>query len=153
MTLLPRLQIVNADNLPVAGSAHWNGRVWLIVLNSRDALVQQRWSLAHELKHVIDHTARAFLYTGTLGMSAPEQAERAADFFAGCLLMPEPWLRDALLAGCERRAQFGRRFGVPATAAEARLAQVGLAPLPRRDSTFSRTDRGPNDLLEMGGGE
>jgi predicted transcriptional regulator len=130
IALLPHVEVVSAEDVPISGSAHWDGHRWLIVLNSRDSLVQQRYSLAHELKHVIDHTTRSFLYTGMPGMTAAEQAERAADYFAGCLLMPEAWLRDAWLAGCERRAQFGRRFGVPATAAEQRLSQIGLAPLP-----------------------
>jgi len=133
IALLPHLQVINGDDVPVSGSAHWNGHGWLIVLNARESIVQQRYSLAHELKHIIDHTTRAFLYTGMAGMNAQEQAEQAADYFAGCLLMPERWLKEAWLAGCERRAQFGRRFGVPADAAERRLTQVGLAPHPSHD--------------------
>ena len=133
IAMLPHLQVINGDDVPVSGSAHWNGHGWLIILNARESLVHQRYSLAHELKHVIDHTTRAFLYTGMANMTAAKQAEQAADYFAGCLLMPERWLKDAWLAGCERRAQFGRRFGVPAQAAERRLTQVGLAPPSSRE--------------------
>lgn len=125
---LPPVTVVAETRVPVAGSAHWSGSTWVIVLNAGDSAAKQRLALAHELKHIIDHTTRSFLYRGMPGMTAAEQAERAADYFAGCLLMPTRWLKAAWASDCRTAAQFARRFGAPASTAKARLVQVGLAP-------------------------
>ena len=125
---LPRIEVVFADDSPVSGSAHWDGHDWIIVVNAREREPRRRASLAHELKHVIDHTTHSFLYSGMPRMTAAEQAERAADYFAGCLLMPTNWLKQASADGCRTAEQFASRFGVSSRLADKRLHQVGLAP-------------------------
>jgi hypothetical protein len=131
ITHLPRLQVV-MDDLPASGSAHWNGRAWLIVLNRRQHEPGRRFALAHELKHVIDHTTHSFLYRGMPGMPPVEQAERAADYFAGCLLAPQLFLGRACADGAKTPAEIGRLFAIPRPLANTRLAQCGLAPGKRR---------------------
>lgn len=128
MLRLPRIEVVFADDSPVAGSAHWDGHDWIVVLNGRKRIAARRYSLAHELKHVIDHTTRGLLYRGMPRLSAVEQAERAADFFADCLLMPAAWVEAASADGCRTAAEYAQRFHVPVGAATRRLSHLGLAP-------------------------
>src|SRR2546423_1441838 len=54
---LPRIQVLR-ESLPVSGSAHWNGRYWIITINGDEPPVRQRFSLMHEFKHVLDHTTK-----------------------------------------------------------------------------------------------
>jgi Zn-dependent peptidase ImmA (M78 family) len=127
LTALPRVRVVH-DDVPVSGSAHWDGRSWLVVLNSRERSPRQRFALAHELKHIVDHTTHAFLYNAMPGMNPVEQAERAADYFAGCLLAPRSWLRAACADGAKSPKEIARLFAIPVPLAETRLTQCGLAP-------------------------
>lgn len=146
---LPRIEVVFANDSPVSGSAHWDGHDWIIVVNAREREPRRRFSLAHELKHVVDHTTRSFLYTGMPRITAAAQSERAADYFAGCLLMPTNWLKQASADGCRTAAEFGSRFGVPIRFADTRLHQVGLAPPLTQQVTLSLNDPRPeNDPLE-----
>jgi len=140
ITRLPRLKVV-VDNSPVFGSAHWNGSTWLIVVNGRQRERRRRFTLAHELKHVVDHTTHAFLYTGMPGMTAAEQAERAADYFAGCLLTPRRWLKRACADGPRTPREISRLFTVPVPIADTRLTQCGLAPRDQRSEHSVRSVR------------
>jgi predicted transcriptional regulator len=145
---LPRMQVVCVGDSPVAGSVHWDGHDWIVVVNSRQHEPRRRYSLAHEFKHVIDHTTRAFLYTGMPRMTAAEQAERAADYFAGCLLMPHRQLKAAATDGCRTAAEYASRFVVPTAAAEKRLAQLGLAPPRSRQVRLVLEDTRPEQELD-----
>ena len=145
---LPRMHVVWAADSPVAGSVHWDGHDWIIVVNSRQHEPRRRYSLAHEFKHVIDHTTRAFLYTGMPRVTAADQAERAADYFAGCLLMPPRQLQEAAIHGCRTAAEYASRFVVPTAAAEKRLAQLGLAPPRSRQVALAFEDTRPKVELE-----
>ncbi|MCA1705631.1 MAG: ImmA/IrrE family metallo-endopeptidase, partial [Actinobacteria bacterium] len=90
---LPRLEVHHDLDLPVSGTTHWlNGR-WIITVNASEPLARQRFTLAHELKHVIDHRHRDVLYADLPACSVDLQTERAADNFAACLLMPKRWVK------------------------------------------------------------
>ncbi len=61
---LPRIEVLRKSPWPVSGATQWvNGR-WIIVLNGAEPAVRQRFSLAHELKHIIDHPFVDLLYRG-----------------------------------------------------------------------------------------
>jgi Zn-dependent peptidase ImmA (M78 family) len=75
----------------------WSHGRWLILLNAADSRGRQRFSLAHELKHILDHPFVTILYA-RWGEST-DQAEQACDYFASCLLMPSRWLRQAWAEG------------------------------------------------------
>jgi hypothetical protein len=147
ITALPRIEVVTDAQPLVSGSAHWSGRTWVIVLNARERRPRQRFALAHEFKHVIDHTTKSFLYTGMPGMTAAEQAERAADYFAGCLLVPRTWLRKACAHGRRTPREIARLFNVPVPLARTRLNQCGLAATSERPNrprrSGARCDREP----------
>ncbi|MGI8612415.1 MAG: ImmA/IrrE family metallo-endopeptidase [Nocardioidaceae bacterium] len=134
---LPRLCIVRR-RLPTSGMSYWNGHCWVIALNSSEPESRQRFTLFHEYKHVIDHARTERLYVGNGDHAPAEQAEQAADYFAGCVLMPKRLMKRAWCGGVQRSKQLAELFDVSTRAAEVRLAQIGLnesrprcAPPPR----------------------
>lgn len=133
---LPRLRVV-FERLPVSGMSHWNGQDWIIAIARDDSPARQRFTLLHEFKHIIDHGHTARLYRGSGGRSTTEQAEAAADFFAGCALVPRRELKSAWGRGIQRVEHLVDLFGVSELAIRVRLAQTGLdrgadnVPTPR----------------------
>jgi Zn-dependent peptidase ImmA (M78 family) len=116
---LPRLQIVR-EPLPTSGLSYWNGQTWVIVLNRDDSPARQRYTLAHEYKHIVDHGAAKQLYRSQW------EAERAADYFAACLLMPKPELKRVFCNLTQDLRWLARHFGVSQSALRYRLEQIGL---------------------------
>lgn len=125
ITELPRIKVVYAD-LPVSGTSHWNGSDWVITLNRHEATVRQRLTLAHEYKHIVDHGSTKRLYTGSWRHSAEAQSEQAADYFAGCVLVPRRLLKRAWGNGIQDPIDLARHFKVSVPAITVRLAQTGL---------------------------
>lgn len=135
---LPRIRIVY-DRLPVSGLSYWNGRQWILAISASDSPARQRFTLLHELKHIIDHGAVTRLYTGTKHKTAQAQAEQTADYFAGCALVPRAALKRAWGNGMQRIETLADHFGVSEQAMQVRLDQTGLSrgtdpePTPRRE--------------------
>lgn len=127
------LQSLHGDvPVPETFAAHWNGRYWVITLSADEHPLRQRFSLAHEFKHVIDHTTTVFLYANRPYMSAYEQAERVADYFAACLLMPKRVVTRLWCQGHQNTAMLARMLQVSEPALRYRLDQLGLTERPRR---------------------
>jgi Zn-dependent peptidase ImmA (M78 family) len=122
---LPRIRVVR-DSLPVSGSAHWNGRYWVITINADEPYVRQRFSLMHEFKHVLDHTRRHLPYYEESALTHGEQAERIADYFAACVLMPKKVVTRLWCSGQQ---------DIPALAAK---LQVSVPALRYRSRPMSR---------------
>lgn len=142
---LPRV-VITYEELPVSGTSHWNGSHWVIALNKHEPLVRQRFTLFHEFKHVIDHGQAWRLYSGDRVHSGKEQAELAADYFAGCALVPKRLLKRAWGDGVQRVSDLAQRFGVSTAAIDVRLSQTGLN-LPRdRCARPVHTVRGPQQF-------
>jgi Zn-dependent peptidase ImmA (M78 family) len=142
---LPRIRVVQRD-LPTSGMSYWDGHTWVIALNAAEPSTRQRFTLLHEYKHIIDHGATDRLYTGTVRHTASEQAEQAADYFAGCALMPKRLMKRAWGQGLQRPRDLARRFHVSERAIDVRLAQLGLSePCDRcaPPSTVRTTGRMP----------
>lgn len=123
---LPRIQVDRLAPIPVSGSAHWMGSRWVIVLNGAEPIVRQRFSLAHEFKHVLDNPFDGFLYPASGDMSSAELAEQVADYFAACLLMPRPWLKRIWCNETQDVDQLSRKFEVSKKAIHIRLQKIGL---------------------------
>jgi hypothetical protein len=121
---LPRFRVHYAE-IPVSGAAHWNGRHWIITVNAAEPETRQRFSVAHEFKHILDHTTRQYLYESRMGRSAAEQAERAADYFAACLLMPKRVVK-RLWGEHRDPVTLAMQLHVSASAIHYRLHQLGL---------------------------
>jgi hypothetical protein len=145
---LPRVLVRTDVDLPVSGSTAWTAGRWLIVLNGAEPLTRQRFSLAHEFKHAIDHRSRDVLYVDRPKQTAYAQAEQAADYFAACLLMPRRWVKRAWADGHQRVSDLSNLFQVSAPAMSRRLEHLGLGTQPgatgadgRQSPTYARLKR------------
>jgi predicted transcriptional regulator len=132
ITDLPRIRIEREYWLPVSGAAHWNGHYWIISLSGSEHRLRQRFSMMHEFKHVLDHTTKDFLYRDRPGSTAHDQAERVADYFAACLLMPKRVVKRLWYQGHQDLADLASLLRVSPTAVRYRLDQLGLTERPVR---------------------
>jgi hypothetical protein len=146
VTKLPRLEVRMEVDLPASGSTHWERGRWIITLNASEPIVRQRFSLMHEFKHILDHTTRQYLYGDVANDDqAAARAERAADQFAGFLLMPKRWIKREWFNNGQRLSIAAQRFDVSPRALAVRLWLLGMAPqVPRcatRNASAIRRDR------------
>lgn len=85
LTALTRMGIERVPGLATVGtsghSRYQQGR-WVISIDGGESLARQRFTIAHEVKHIID-SARPRLYA----QLTDAQVERVCEHFAGCLLM------------------------------------------------------------------
>lgn len=125
---LPRIE-VRVDSrlaiLRISGLSEWSNGRWVITINKADAPTRRRFSLAHEFKHVLDHPFVHTLYPHYADEKNPE-AERICDYFAACLLMPRPWVKQLWTAGIQDVDELAARFRVSPAAMVRRLEQLGL---------------------------
>lgn len=130
LAALPRIRVVYED-LPVSGMSHWNGTTWIITINAGDPPTRQRFTALHEFHHIICHGHTQHLFNdtkrGRTVVTAEEQAERAADYFAGCALVPKRDLKHAWVNGRQRLTTLADHFGVSHAAMTVRLDQTGIA--------------------------
>lgn len=139
VTQLANIEVQLDNDLPASGSAHWESGRWIITLKGSDAMSRRRFSLMHELKHVLDHPARNALYGDTIkDPIAAYRAERGADQFAACVLMPERWIKREWFVAGQRLPEVGARFGVSTRALSVRLWLLGMAPEVKRWASMPR---------------
>ncbi|MEV8149974.1 ImmA/IrrE family metallo-endopeptidase [Arthrobacter sp. NPDC080073] len=104
----------------------------IIYVNDSHSAVRQRFTIAHELGHYIQETARGKKTFQTLkrlkGHSdqGTDEKERWANGFAAALLMPAGATK-RLYASGETVREMAERFGVSTLAMEYRLANLGVA--------------------------
>ena len=141
---LPRIQVEPVVDLPVSGATQWVGDRWLISIANGELPARQRFSLAHEFKHVLDHPLRDVIYPDSPAFPRTEQRERIADYFAACLLMPKRWVVRAWGTGTQRLSALSHLFDVSPRAMQIRLWQVGLVDQPpSTDRHFSSGGSSP----------
>lgn len=138
---LPRIRVTYEYGLPVSGAAHWNGRYWIISLNADEPAFRQRFSLMHEFKHILDHTTKDFLYHDRPFQTADEQAERVADYFAACVLMPKRVVTRLWCQGNQNLVELAGMLFVSIRALRFRLDQLGLTEPPIRCRRVNDTTR------------
>lgn len=129
---LPRMQVNRMIPAIAAGASQWSRGRWLIVLNGAQPLGRQRFSLAHEFKHILDSPFVKFLYPPTQGLSERDRREGVCDYFAACLLMPRMQVKKVWTSGVQDLGSLARRFEVSRQAMQVRLEQVGLVEPPPR---------------------
>jgi Zn-dependent peptidase ImmA (M78 family) len=132
---LPRIQVERIRLPGLSGAAEWSHGRWLIVINGAEPGGRQRFSLAHELKHVLDNPFIGVLYPPVHGMSDHDRAEQICDYFAGCLLMPRRMVKRVWGEGVEDLASLARLFAVSRAAMQVRLMQIGLSQPYDRDES------------------
>jgi predicted transcriptional regulator len=124
---LPRVHVAYDPNLPVSGATAWHNGRWLILINSLEDFTRQRFSLAHELFHVVNFPTIGWLLPGA-GRLSPE-AEQLAEYFGGCLLAPKRHLLRLAGEGYSL-GDLATTFGMSQRAVSVRLGQLHL-----RDTT------------------
>jgi len=127
---LPHVQVIDDPTLPIAGASRWDAsaRTWIVRLNPTHSGPQRRFTLLHEFKHIIDFRPASD--------AAPSHcddhvAERAADQFAACVLLPKRAVRHAWGFTARSAEAIAARFDVPEGVARMRLEQLGLLPPSR----------------------
>jgi Zn-dependent peptidase ImmA (M78 family) len=124
---LPRVEVHYVDAPNLSGAILWQRGRWRVLINRNESRGRQAFSLAHEIKHLIDHPINTAIYRDSRFGSAEMAAERAADYFAACLLMPRPWLKRCFYdEGFRDPRVLARRFGVSVPAMRWRFDQLGL---------------------------
>lgn len=127
VTSLPRIVVERVAGIPVSGSVRWSKGLWVIALNRLEPPSRQRFSLAHEFKHVLDAPFGDYLYPGWRGLDSGERAEQTANHFAACLLMPKAWVRrEYFTRGVTHLPTLAARFEVSQAAMRYRLESLGL---------------------------
>lgn len=114
----------------------------VIVVNTLNAKVRQRFTIAHEIGHHVLHDNVLFVdkpvavrFRDSRSSLAISLEEIQANKFAACLLMPELWVieeanrelaRDPSVAGEELVERLARTFDVSRQAMEFRLGDLGV---------------------------
>lgn len=133
ITDLPRVKVRYVSPFPASGAAHWLPGHWSILINAGEPPTRQRFSLAHEFKHILDHPFVDVLYGPEDTPERSKLIEQVCDYFAGCLLVPEPWLRDAWDRGVRELPILAAMFNVSPAAIATRLGQTGIAHIARHN--------------------
>lgn len=130
----PNIRVSKRTDLPASGYTDWYKPYWHVILNAHEPQVRQRFSLFHELKHVIDHPYIGSCYPSTRLLSADKRAELVADYFAACVLMPKRAVKTEFFHGRQQVEELAAVFGVSPLAMSYRLQQLGLVDrTPRCD--------------------
>lgn len=123
---LPRVEVHYLGRRGLSGTTKWTAGRWVILVNRNDTWGRQRFSLAHEFKHVLDWSKADALYCDGY-RSAHFQAERAADAFAAALLMPKAWIKRAFYdEGIRDEYLLARRFQVSVASMRWRIDELRL---------------------------
>jgi hypothetical protein len=93
-----------------------------ILIDANLPLAEQRVTLLHELKHIIDGGHATQLHT----RGRRSSGEQLCTEFAFQVLMPAMWLRDDWNDGIRNRAVLAERYQVPVEAVGQRLHALGL---------------------------
>jgi predicted transcriptional regulator len=123
---LPGISVDWRPDWPTDAMAVQTGRWWRIVIRSSVVVQRQRFSLAHEFKHVLDDPFIDHLFSDLPPQQRRERAERLCNYFAACLLMPRSWIKRDWGNGRQRVAELARRYFVSQEAMTTRLSELGL---------------------------
>jgi IrrE N-terminal-like domain len=126
---LPGVFVDWREDWPTAGMTLALERHYRIVICSNEPRWRQRFSLAHEYKHVLDDPLIERLFTHLDETGRHERAERLCNYFAACLLMPRVWIKRDWCAGLQDILKLARRYYVSTEAMSTRLSELGLTPM------------------------
>jgi predicted transcriptional regulator len=147
------VQTVPAHTLEegMSGLTARKNKRYLIRVNRNNSHAHRRFTLAHELYHVITYPYISLIYAN-LGHGNPErreaQVETIANYFAAYLLMPAALVKRAWLGGIRDVSALAGLFEVSVTAMRIRLESLGYIDEVRPTGTYFRRTR-----LRMGAHE
>lgn len=137
ITELPRIDVRRVGSLIGSGATAWSRGRWRVHINGAEPETRQRFTLAHEFKHILDAACEDVIY-GHLaaGTARQRHVEAICDHFAACLLMPKTWVKQLWGQGVQDLAGLAWQFEVSQQAMLIRLQNLGLVePLPRHAAT------------------
>lgn len=76
-----------------------NGK-WTMIVNTKHPLTRQRFTMSHELGHYVSHRQKCTMFTDSLFYRKNEKKdpiEYQADKFAAEILMPEEYVKNAII--------------------------------------------------------
>ena len=119
-----------------SGLSRFASGKWLIVVDKNDTHGRRRFTLAHEFKHVIDHSLEKIVYA-QLGFGDAERqhqhVEAICQHFAASFLMPKQWVKHWWTKGFQDVYALAGLFQVSVSAMEVRLKRLGfIDPEPDR---------------------
>lgn len=123
---LPGILVDWRKGWPTSGMSVRAPGHWRIVLKADEPRQRQRFSLAHEFKHVLDDPLIDRLYTHLAPKGRDERTERLCNYFAACLLMPRAWVKQDWCRGIQQTRELARRYYVSHEAMSTRLSELGL---------------------------
>jgi Zn-dependent peptidase ImmA (M78 family) len=124
---LPRVEVHYVTSPNISGAILWQRGKWRILINRTESRGRRTFSLAHEVKHMIDHPMAGTIYQDSRSGSAELAGERAANYFAACLVMPRSWIKRCFYdEGFHDPRVLARRFRVSTLAMQVRFDQLGL---------------------------
>lgn len=129
----------------LSGMSTWTAADgWVIGVNKGNPHARRRFTLGHELKHVLDANRDKITYRGI----TDAQREYIADYFAACYLMPKLWLRRSWTRGLQDPEALAGLFKVSRQAMDKRLRYLGFVDDDADRSTVSyfRLDTSALDL-------
>lgn len=137
---LPRVNVQYRSGLPGSGITTWERGAWRIAINRDEPAVRGRFTLAHELKHVLDASHEDAIYRHLPnGPGRARHIEAVCDHFAASLLMPRSWVKRLWGEGVQDLGLLAQHFDVSQQAMLIRLQYLGLVdPLPRCLSAVGR---------------
>lgn len=114
---------------------------YVVLINKNDSHARRRFTLAHEVKHLLDYTAAPVIHR-SLGYGDParqaQRIEAICNHFAACLLMPRTWLKRAWTNGVQDVTALAGLFNVSEEAMEKRLKNLGFIDESRPLRTYFR---------------
>lgn len=147
---LPKIDIGISPLIGHSGASAWERGRWRILLNGYETPRRQRATVFHEFKHILDHPFVDHIYGGIDTHERDDWIEAVCDYFAGAVLVPTPWLKQAWAHGNRRISTLAQQFDVDPATIHTRLHQLGLGlaatdhqpsrPV-RRQRTSTRTFR------------
>ena len=123
---LPGIVVDWRADWPVSGMAVRARTHWRIVLRADESRQRQRFSLAHEFKHILDDPHVERLYAHLAPGDRKQRVERLCNYFAACLLMPRAWIKRDWCSGLQKISGLARRYYVSNEAMSTRVAELGL---------------------------
>jgi len=112
------LSLVDSEH---SGGSRYEAGQWIIRIDPTEPTTRQRFTLAHELKHIID-APNAEAYT----QLTDRQIERVCDHFAACLLMSKPSIYRLWGNGIRTPEALAAALRVSLAAVTIRLRTLGL---------------------------
>lgn len=126
---LPGVLVDWQRDWPSEATSFHTGSHWQIVVRATDNRQRQRFSLAHEFKHLLDDPVIDLLYRHLPENQRHGRAEALCNYFAACLLIPRPWVKHDFCSGLQSARALAWRYYVSTEAMTTRLSELGLTPM------------------------